>query len=127
MNRFVSVGFMSHITEDGKERLVVTVDPEIARYYLSTLPAGTSVQKQKYPPHITVVDRNEKAENLSKFDKISTIFYYSAEIREDDTYYWLDAFSNDLVAIRWACGLSTPFPCMNKKFHITIGNKKLLK
>lgn len=117
MERFISIGRTAHITEDGKERLVLLVDPDIVNYYLSTLPLGTQIQRQKYAPHITIVDRNEKAENLASFNNVNAVvFYYGSDIQEDETYYWVNTFSNELVTMRWACGLKTPFPCMNKKF-----------
>lgn len=115
-------------------KLIVSVDNSICDYYKSLIPKHHYVQKQKYAPHISVV-RNETPTNLNTWNKYvnkQIIFEYESFIHNDETYYWLNAYSELLEDIRVELGLPslseyTKSPDGKHKFHITIGNIKHIK
>ena len=109
------------------DRVVLNIDPEIARYYRSFIPKSKRVNSTRYHPHITVIrSGREKAQNLESWglhEGENFSFQYNPEVIEDHTYYTLKAYSKDLEDIRIELGLPRMrigYDC----FHITIGNKK---
>lgn len=126
---FKSVGKL--IYSENPYKLIVEVGTGLADYYRSLIPKYININKPMYPPHISVV-RNEIPIYLSSWNKYkdcSVVFEYEGEIYNDETYYWLNAYSKDLEEIRQQLGLSktseiTRSPDGRHKFHITLGNLK---
>lgn len=129
---FKSVGKLEYFNSDYK--LLVNVDPDIAKYYLKMIPRWVAEPKhQRHSTHITVI-RNEKPlylEHWEKYKDKEIEFTYSPYVYTDNVYFWLNTFSTELELIRIELGLpissewSRPpnnAPC----FHITIGNMKTL-
>ena len=117
----------------GFVKVIVTVDPEIYRYYFSLIPKYIDIQPQLYPAHISVV-RKESVIDLSHWqlhDNEVIEFYYDSVIKHGEVYWWLDAFSIQLEQIRVELGLSIeehytiPPEPFYKTFHISLGNSKL--
>lgn len=115
-------------------RLTLDVDKELARYYRSLIPKCYLTNLPRYSPHITVV-RPEKEtpinmEYWERYQGEEIPFYYDHQIFSDETYYWLNAFSDTLENIRSELGLpissmyTRPPTGYVKCFHITIANKK---
>lgn len=99
------------------------------KYYLSLIPNAYNVQPQKYEPHITVV-RLEKepmpeADVWAKKPRHGEIirFAYDTTIQQDGSYFYLSAWSPELMRLRVDLGLP---PLREGYFqqHITIGNIK---
>jgi hypothetical protein len=122
---FKSAGKLQY--SDNPYKLIVEVDSELTDYYRSLVPSIVSLNKPMYPPHISVV-RKETPLNLFAWNKHKDrfiFFDYESEIYNDELYYWLNAYSEDLEKIRFELGL----PIINDgstrhKFHITLGNLK---
>ena len=119
-------------SDDGR-RVVVEVDPEIARYYRSLIPKSIKWQVPLYTPHITVVRTGlEGIYDKSLWGHCNgevIRFNYDPYICIGNKYIWLDAHSSRLTEIRGDLGLprkriphplGTGVPC----FHITIANMK---
>ena len=111
-------------------RVIVEVNPEIARFARSLIPLYLPFNYPKYPPHISVV--RKEILNLEAWKKLPFVdeeveFSYSPEVQMDETYYWLRVFCPKLSELRVALGLS---PCRfmapegEAVFHITIANRK---
>ena len=112
-------------------RLIVEVDPEIVAYYRSLIPKSIVLNKQKYPPHISVVRHETPVvmDMWGAYDGKLVGFQYSNLIRHGVVYYWIDAFSRVLQQIRIELGLPpmndiTKPPDHRSCFHITVGNIK---
>jgi len=120
---FVAEGKLTYYSD----YCVAYVDPEISKYYRSLLPKALYVQSTQFPPHTTVVRKTlEVARDHKEWGKYSGVevpVYYIPVVHTDNLYYWLNAYSPVLNAIRKELGLHPyrfPFNC----FHITIGNRK---
>jgi hypothetical protein len=126
---FKSAGQLQY--SDNPYKLIVEVDSELADYYRSFVPPVVGLNKPMYPAHISVV-RNEIPLNLfawNKYKDIFIFFEYEGEIYNDELYYWLNAYCEDLEKIRFELGLPetseiTRSPDGRHKFHITLGNLK---
>ena len=108
----------------------VQIDSEISKYYISLIPF--KINKQKYPPHISLI-RNEIIPNANYLHSMNNSiinFEYDSYIFNNETYYWLNVYSNELKQIRINCGLCptkigvTFSPDEKCAFHITLGNTK---
>ena len=127
-------GVFNYQLIDGLYRLVVEVDPGIVVYYRALLPKNVRLNRQKYPPHISVVRETHipVQSYWNKHNGAAFIFDYSVEIQNNDTYYWLELSSApQLGSIREEMGLDrsswyTRPPNGRDCFHITIGNTKPL-
>ena len=113
-------------------KLILDVDPEIARFYRSLIPKYIITNPQKYTPHISVV-RHEHSINMEywgKYENEQIEFEYSNHIHNGTVYWWLNAFSTRLEEIRVELGLyvhdkyTQPPEGYLKTFHITLGNTK---
>ena len=112
-------------------KLILEVDPELARYTRSLIPKSYNVQQSRYAPHITVV-RKEKILNevfWGHLDGYEIAFAYDPVVCFDDTYFWLRCWSYALTSIRLKLGLEleteyTRPPDGESCFHITVGNCK---
>ena len=113
-------------------KLIVEVDPEIARYYISLIPKYIKFNTQMYKPHISVV-RKEIPPNLEywgKYEDQIVDFAYDGTIYRGEVYIWLDVYSKRLEEIRLELGLpvhsqyTLPPEGYENVFHSTIGNFK---
>jgi hypothetical protein len=112
-------------------KLIVSVDNEIGRYYRSLIPPYHKVQKPLYDSHISTI-RNEVPTNFlcwGKYQNRVVEFEYESFIYNDELYYWLNVYCQDLEDIREELGLqnTSPFtrsPDGKHRFHITIANLK---
>lgn len=111
-------------------KLIVEVEEDLAQYYLSLIPKYLRVNRQKYAPHISVV-RNETIDlsQWGKYEDQQVAFRYENVIYNDINYFWLNAESCSLEAIRLELGLNpnseiTKSPDGKHIFHITLGNLK---
>lgn len=120
----------SHSVEKGY-RLVVDIDPEIARLARYFISMAADIRLPRYPAHITVV-RDEVPTVLEMWgvdDGDEVHFNYSPIVYNDKTYWWLIAHSAHLLSIRARLGLA-PYseksrpPDGTDCFHITVGNTK---
>lgn len=130
-----STGTLQYSLDDeSKERLILEVDKEISTYYRSLIPRHIKLNYQKFPPHISVIRKEKVLDQslLKSFHGLEVSFEYDNFIHNDDTYYWLNAHSNDLISLRNKLSLPDyselckPPDGINC-FHITIGNTKALK
>lgn len=128
---FTSCGKLRYSKPEDKFKLIVEVDRGIGAFYRSLIPKYYRSHPQKYPPHISVV-RNEKPKNLNFWDKYEGCkinFEYDSFIFNNNTYFWLDVYSDDLVKIRKELGLNSkyishPNGKSRDTFHITLANTK---
>lgn len=128
---FTGLGNLNYSVLNGYYRLSLDVDYELHRYLRSLVPPKYVCKPTRYFPHITVV-RNEPPVILSNWEKYpnrTVRFHYSDYLHYDNTYWWINCWSEDLVAIRLELGLppshhhtrpSTDEEC----FHSTVGNSK---
>lgn len=128
---YQSTGILQY---SGTDRLVVSVDKEMAQYYRSLIPKWIPNNHPRYSPHITVVRAGvEKPKNFRMWGKYhgqEIVFYYRPLIFNDKVYFWLNIVCKPLETIREELGLSavsrfTVPPSGHKKyFHCTIANRK---
>lgn len=113
-------------------RLAVDVDPEIHRLARWFVPEHIGLIKPRYDPHITVV-RREVPPNLERWGRDEgriVEFWYETYVRNDEIYWWLRVFSDDLAQVRKELGLvaygsTTMAPDLKRCYHMTVGNVKL--
>jgi len=123
-----SVGPLRYTDEP---KLNVEVDPEIVRLARALMPKSTRLNRTKYAPHITVI-RNEtipKMDLWGRHEGLFVEFEYEPIVYNDDTYFWLRAYSPVLTQVRLELELpeSSPWsraPDGFDSFHVTIGNLK---
>lgn len=138
---FSSVGVLHYemANTDPPYKAILTIDPSIAAYYYSTISKAAKAKRQMFPAHISVI-RKETPRDISvwgKYEGEEVEFQYEHNVRQDNVYYWIDAYSTRLEEIRTELGLHnaplhpatyhTPMPegyPYTKRFHITIGNIK---
>lgn len=129
--RFKSTGILRYY--ENPEKLILSIHQGIADYYYSLIPLYTRPypSPQKFMAHISVV-RNQHPKVASAWKKHEgrrVEFEYDPYVHNDNTYYWLNAWSHELEAIRIELGLAvadayTRSPDGSHRFHITIGNTK---
>jgi len=125
-----STGTLVYQSEPEK-KLVLTVDPELSRFYRSLIPARFVCNRPKFPPHITVV-RKEAIHNVRHWNRYAgqvVDFSYDPYVHHDGVYWWLNVACPRLTEIRTELGLQpwTPLvkpPSGVEWFHTTIGNCK---
>jgi hypothetical protein len=112
-------------------RAFVLVDDGIVDFYRSLVPKSTKLNKQRFPPHITVIKEPRLADprTFHEMNGRTIKFFYDYEIQSGEQYWWLNAMSFELVVLRLMLGLSprseyTRPPDGTDCFHITIGNLK---
>jgi len=125
---FDSIGRLIYFNNPYK--LIVEIDSEISRYYLSLIPKYIQLNKPKFAPHISVV-RKEMPNLLywGKYENQFIDFQYENIIYNDELYYWLNIYSPKLEEIRLELGLTnasgiTRAPNGRHRFHTTLGNVK---
>jgi hypothetical protein len=126
---FYSLGTLKYSINPYK--LIVEVDQELSDYYRSMVPAYVNLKKPMYPAHISVVRKETPIhlDDWALYEGHRVLFEYENIIYNDETYYWLNAWSLELEIIRKELGLDptseiTYSPDGRHKFHITIGNLK---
>jgi hypothetical protein len=122
--RFKSTGLLHYSKNPYK--VWVDVDHELARFYRNLIPF--KINKPKYSPHISVV-RNQIPLDLSLWaaneGKIVS-FEYEPYIYNDELYYWINVFSEEIELIRIKLGIKPNNNSTYNKsiFHITLANIK---
>jgi hypothetical protein len=119
---FTSIGTI--VAEDNF-RVALDVEKELVRYYLSFVPKNLTFNKPKFSPHITIVRGKFEVPNkdCSFLNGRQIEFSYSNQIKMNDKYLWIPAYSEELQQIRSDLGLDWCYD-KEKGFHITIGNFK---
>lgn len=132
---YKSIGkFQYSLDDDFKDKLILEVDKDIYFYYRNLIPKHIKLNYQKFSPHISVIRKENVLDQLllKSFHGLEVHFEYDNFIHNDDTYYWLNAYSNDLILLRNKLNLPDYSelckpPDGTNCFHITIGNTKALK
>lgn len=114
-------------------KIQVIVDAQIVAYARALLPASVLLNRTRYDPHITVV-REEKVHPeprmaAGKWHSQEVTFSYDPCVVPGEVYWWLRAWSDDLVEVRRSLGLpDLSWACRppdgEDSFHITVGNTK---
>lgn len=117
-----------------ERKLHLLVDPAIVDYARSLRPPGTPLNRTRFDPHITVV--RDEAVGPRLWGAVSPTlegrevdFAYDPRVVVGEVYWWLRAWSDELVVIRHALGLPPLSrlcrpPDGDGCFHITVGNTK---
>lgn len=105
--------------------MMLWLDDEIIRYYRALCPKHFYVNLPRVKAHISIVRLFEAPDKAlwKSYDGISLVIEYEPIVRWDETYYWLNAFSDEIVEIRQSLGLP-PYLGNYTCQHITIGNTK---
>lgn len=111
-------------------KLHVVVDPGIVDVTRTLIPRVylQNLNRTRYPPHISVI-RDETWTPDMSLHGLEIDFNYDPRVVAGKTYWWLNCWSDQLVAIRAQQGLvdhtkQTMPPDLFKCFHCTIGNTK---
>ena len=125
----LSIGTIKY--SENPYKIIVEIDQAIADYYRSFIPKYFNVKRPKYSAHISVLRKEDPKFKMfwNKYDGKNVSFEYENYIYNDETYYWLNAWSDELENIRKELGLMptsdiTYSPDHKHKFDITIGNIK---
>jgi hypothetical protein len=130
MGVYSSTGILKY--SENPYKLIVLIDKEITNYYRSLIPKYVITNRQMYPPHISVV-RKEEPVNLEAWNKYQDQeidFEYENIVYSGEVYIWLNVFSSKLEEIRLELGLpvtslyTRPPGEYKKVFHTTLGNYK---
>lgn len=116
-----------------EKKLNVIVDPEIVNLTRALIPPVYKqfLSRQKYAPHITVIREEDWDMDLS-LDGKEICFSYDQAVVAGEIYWWLRAWSPELIQLRnnfglpdysWCCRPPDKEDC----FHITVGNMKNVK
>lgn len=116
---FRSIGYIKPVD---KWWLLLTVDPEIVRYYCWLAKTwGIQIEAgSRHGPHISVV-KGDKPKSIKKWNEIkgkAIEFKYANQIRHNKYHVWLDVECEELSKVRQSLGLK-PKPWHS--FHLTIG------
>lgn len=127
-----SVGILRYsVLPNGDSKLVVEVDPDIARLSRALAPRYLNLGGTRFAPHISVI-RHEVVSGhpaWRKHEGETVGFEYGSYVYDDGLYYWLRVRSDALIDLRLELGLaahsrySRP-PDGTRWFHITVGNLK---
>lgn len=105
----------------------VLLDQGIGYMYRWLIPRYKKVCIPRHPFHLTVIryfEEDQVRDDVwGKHHGMVINVQYEDQIQEDDTYYWLNAYSEQVGDIREELGLPRirdGFNC----YHLTIGNKK---
>lgn len=115
-------------------RVIAEIDQNIGDYYRSLIPKYYYARGLRYQSHITIVRTNKetptKMEFWGKHEGRVISFQYDPYIHFDRTYFWLNAYSEEIGEIREELGLSKfrddrAFGgVLRNEYHITIANIK---
>ena len=121
------------ITEE-EHKAHVLVDPGIVDLTRALIPPHYSLNRTRYPPHITAVREEQvpRWQRLAELDARLIGFVYDPGVVIGKTYWWLQAWSIELLAIRKYVGLPDLSELCRPPdgadcFHITVGNTKFLR
>lgn len=109
------------------DNIIAVIDPNITAMYRRLIPPYKHINVPKYEPHITIVRKNIEVTNFTlakeKFDGLKVRYRYDGHIQYKKPYYFLLAWSEDIMQLRVLMGLK---PLREGFFdlHITIGNDK---
>jgi hypothetical protein len=113
---------------------VARIDQGISDFYRSLIPKAYGVQPQAWPAHITIVRKGKetptKMDAWGKHEGRTIEFTYDTTIQTDGTYFWLNAWSEEVGDIREELGLpryrdDSAFGGVSRQeYHITLGNVK---
>ena len=106
-------------------------EDDLLDYYRALVPKAVGIQPPMRAAHVSIVRLFEEVPDRSAWGKHegeSIIVDYEPGVYTDGTYFWLDAWSDEVGYIRRSLGLSTfrerdgfsDYGC----YHITIGNVK---
>jgi len=128
---FASTGTLIVTPEERK--LHVEVDPAIVSFARALIPLSVKLNKTRFAPHITLVRQEEIAPDkwvtATLLHRKPVQFRYDPRVVPGEVYWWLRAWSDDLIHVRrslglpdlaWACRPPDGEDC----FHVTIGNLK---
>ncbi len=128
---YESEALLQYSRNDEGYKLIALLDPGITNLARALLPKNVKLNRQKYPPHITVV-RNEQPPDLDRWGAYQDTWHrvtYDPYVFNDEMYYWLKVFCPFFYQIRLELGL--PFSYVKTRppdgvecFHTTIGNLK---
>lgn len=117
-----------------KLKAIAIIDQNISDYYRKLIPKYKNAKSQAYKAHITIVRLNKEIplnmEFWGKYENKNIVFEYNPIVQNDENYYWLDAYSEDISKIRKELGLpeyrdDTKFGGLKRSsYHITIANTK---
>ncbi len=126
-------GILHYSRTPGLYRLVVDIDPAIIHYYRSLVPREINLNRQKFPPHVTVVREGSlpSPSAWGAYEGERLVFDYIPTIRVGDVYFWLEVYSIRLGDIRAELGLERIGPNARPPddkdcFHTTLGNLRVL-
>lgn len=115
-------------------RIIAEVDQGISDFYRSLIPKYYYANPMRYMAHITIVRTNKESPTdlkaWGKYEGLQIKFQYKSYIHFDGTYFWLNAYSEDIGAIRKELGLpifrdDRAFGgVLRQEYHITIANTK---
>lgn len=138
MSLFQSIGVLKYSTKQVDDRivykLIVEIDPDIAKYYRTLIPKHHRANGTRYAPHITVVrpfiEVPNKLDLWGKYQDEEVEFQYYSNLHVGTMYFWLDIYSKRLEEIRIELGLPPFREVLSKSgqwyrcFHCTIANCK---
>lgn len=125
-----SAGILSYSMGSEGPRLVLEVDPELARLARKLIPPVYNAKQMRYAPHVTVVRREAIDESAGlRYNGELVEFMYDPVIALDDTYFWYRVYSLRLNFVRLELGLPsetalTRPPDGQSCFHLTVANRK---
>ena len=127
---FTSYGKLHYDDAEGL-RLVLQLDQDISDYYRVLIPPYYRVSKQGWRAHLTVVrpgnDSPGKIRYWGDYEGEQVEFIYSPYLENGHGFYWFNAWSKRLEAIREELGLfnTSKFALkpngFDKTFHCTVG------
>lgn len=132
---FTSHGRLRYTRPEGRWKLIVECDQQLADYYESLMPPWIERQRPRYRAHISVV-RNvvpPVKEPWGRYEGERIEFAYSNYVHEGTVYFWLNAFSVRLEEVRQELGLNVhdqytlPPGGFRKCFHLTLANRKAVQ
>jgi hypothetical protein len=106
---------------------IAWIDPQLIKYYRSLVPHAKYVKPPMNDSHVSIVRIFEKPldkDAWGRYNKEEIEVMYDPYINFDDTYFWLDAWSDEIGYIRRSLGLPTFRDSHPYSYHITIGNLK---
>lgn len=117
--------------EETELRLVLQLEQDLSDYYRALIPPYLRVYKQGWPAHITVVrpgfESPPKIRYWGNYEGERVEFIYTSYLECGMGYYWFNAWSKRLEAVREELGLvnMSRFALKpegyTKTFHCTVG------
>lgn len=130
---YTGQGYLSYSCINGFYRLVLNTRDDLAEYYRKLIPIAYRPMSNLNPSHISVIRKETPTtSHWGKHQGRRINFQYSPEPIQAGVYWWINAYSVELEAVRFDLGLPVvggkfnyPLPeGYRRRFHITIGNTK---